>query len=143
MTKPGDEYDGLRLSPSDKQSMLICLESFAKTNPIQTSNRRAAERYKPKYPETLIELVHPGGNRVINRTLVYDISSTGIGFATRGFLHAGTFVTMHLRTIDGEELKVVGKVVWCEYHEKQFHRVGLHLAEALNIHLFADIPESK
>ncbi|MEM1011946.1 MAG: PilZ domain-containing protein [Planctomycetota bacterium] len=77
------------------------------------------------------------------RTVTRDLSSTGIGLFTRGFVYVGTRCELVLpRHLGGHDL-VVGNVVWCDHLASTWHHVGIEFDTKIFPLLYLSPEESK
>jgi len=93
---------------------------------------RQDHRYSIDECLVICEIEHPGGSKVMSEMLVSDISASGIGVITRGYLHRGTICTFTLTTNTGEVISASSQVVWCRLLSKQFHSAGMMLDEKID-----------
>jgi DNA-binding response OmpR family regulator len=95
-------------------------------------------RFCPAYPEANAIIEHPGGSKVTIPVVIYNISASGAGLATRVYLHRLTPITLELITHDGEVILVDGQVQWCEYYENVVHRTGIRFSDKIQPRYFVD-----
>ncbi len=95
-------------------------------------------RYCPAQPDATAIIEHPGGSKVSTPVVVYNISSSGAGLATKLYLHRLTPITLQLVTHDGSIVPAQGKVQWCEYYENGMHRTGVRFDTKIKPRAFVD-----
>ena len=61
-----------------------------------------------------------------------DLSPNGMAFLHCSFLYPGSTIAATLRTRDGEQMSVTGKVMRCEHVSGRVHEVGVKLDHAID-----------
>ena len=115
----------------EREELLTLLRTHNERRGVREGARRD-HRYSIDECLVLCEIEHPGGSKVVSEMLVSDISASGIGVVTRGYLHKGTRCTFTLTTNTGEDISASSQVVWCRLLLKQFHSAGMMLDERID-----------
>ncbi|HRX84397.1 MAG TPA: hypothetical protein P5572_05195 [Phycisphaerae bacterium] len=71
-----------------------------------------------------------------------DLSNTGIGLMHGNFVHLGTPCELYLRTIDGEIVRVSGKVARCNCFCAPVHILGVNFDTRIEVHDYITPPET-
>lgn len=83
-----------------------------------------------------VELIHLGGSRIRVLAPARDLSAQGLGLFHSSYLHPGTQAAATLRTTDGEEFRVTGRVVRCTHVRGSAHEVGVVLDAEIDPTMF-------
>ncbi|MCK4872513.1 MAG: response regulator [Phycisphaerales bacterium] len=82
---------------------------------------------------------HPGGTTAKLLVVSRDLSSTGMAFYHRGFLHAGTACELELLTLAGEMELIRSKVVRCRHIKSSIHEIGIAFDAPIDPRRFMEV----
>jgi len=128
--------DTLRFPMSEIRAVLAELGEV--NSPLDLDRRRAA-RYPYMAGEPLVFQLEGSSTKFVVRSR--DLSAHGIGFLHGSFLYQGQGCTIALRTIDGEEVLVTGKIVHCRCVRGRIHVVGMLFDNPVEIENFIYLDE--
>ncbi len=123
-------YDALRLSDSQRQSLLAFLNSRRTAMP--GPGQRGDERVDFAVKGLMIQMRHPGGSSINYVVRPRNLSASGVGFLHGSFCYTGTPVELSLRSIDGERTAIYGHVVRCNHLQGLVHEVGVKFQEPID-----------
>ncbi len=87
-----------------------------------------------------VEFTHLGGPRTRVLAPGRDLSALGLGLFHSSYLHPRTQVAATLKTTDGEEFRVTGRVVRCTHVRGSVHEVGVVLDGEIDPTMFIGVP---
>lgn len=86
--------------------------------------------------EVSVEVRGPSGDVQTHAVPLVDVASNAIAFLHGAFLYSGSGITATLRTRDGEQMAVTGKVARCEHVSGRVHEVGVEIDHAIDPTMF-------
>ncbi|HEX8875257.1 MAG TPA: PilZ domain-containing protein [Phycisphaerales bacterium] len=89
--------------------------------------RSEARHDASRLPDITIEVRGPSGDVQTHTVPPVDLSPGGMAFLHCSFLYPGSAISATLRTRDGEQMSVTGKVMRCEHVSGRVHEVGVKL----------------
>lgn len=101
-------------------------------------NRRSGTRIRFRKESIAMRVTHPGGGTTELQVTARDLSTHGISFLYRGFLHKGTEIRAMLPKRAGGHEAVEGSVAWCRHIIGPHHVVGVRFATPIFPKLFVD-----
>lgn len=138
MSSKHGQHGGDRISATDKALLDATLGMLTQGEEFKGESSRKHPRYSPANTEASVTLEHPGGSRVNCQAGVYNISNGGSLIILKVYAHKGTPISLRLRTFDNEEVMVTGKIAWCNYWDKGFHRAGVEFKNPIELRHFVD-----
>lgn len=125
--------------PGQNPSPEEILERLDKNNSMAASsyrgaNRREDPRWRFRRMGVPVSIEHPGGG--VRRLLVTcrNISTGGLAFIHKSYLHPGTTCMVVLTKRDSRPMPVRASVVNCRYVMEGVHEVGLKFEQRIQIH---------
>lgn len=94
--------------------------------------RGEARHDASRLPDITIEVRGPTGDVQTHTVPPVDLSPSGMAFLHCSFLYPGSVISATLRTRDGEQMCVTGKVMRCEHVSGRVHEVGVKLDHAID-----------
>jgi hypothetical protein len=138
VAKP-QRLDALRLSEVDQFFILQELEKAARQP--ANAERRASRRYRYQVRQGLVMQVPGLRFQFIVRPR--NLSAGGISVLHGGFLYAGTACAVTLRTVDGEQLPVAGRIIRCRCVHGRAHELNIHFTEPIALERFVDLHQAR
>ncbi|MBY0112054.1 MAG: PilZ domain-containing protein [Phycisphaerales bacterium] len=89
-----------------------------------------------RLPDMMVEVRGPSGDVQTHSVPPVDLSCGGLAFLHGSFLYPGSVISATLRTRDGEQMSVTGKVMRCEHVSGRVHEVGVKLDHAIDPSVF-------
>lgn len=131
--------DALRLSEADELHVLQELEEAA-AHPV-SSDLRASHRYRYHVREGLLLQVPGFPVQFIVRPR--NLSTGGVSVLHGSFLYPGTTCTIMLKTIDGEQLCIDGRIIRCRCVHGRAHEVNIRFDKQIEIENFIDMRQAR
>ncbi|MCA9303641.1 MAG: PilZ domain-containing protein [Phycisphaerales bacterium] len=132
------QHDGENLSSTDKALLDATLGMLSQGDLSGGESQRKQPRYSPVNTEATVILDQLGGSRISCQTGVYNISTGGALIIIKAYAHKDTPISLCLRTIDSEEVMITGRIAWCSYWDKGFHRAGVEFKSPIDLRHFVD-----
>jgi CheY-like chemotaxis protein len=109
---------------------------------VAADNRREDPRWRFRKINVPICVEHPGGG--VRKIFVScrNISTGGLSFIHKGFLHPGTACVVVLTKRDNHAMAVNGSVVNCRYVSEGIHEVGVRFDQRIQIHHILNINDA-
>ncbi|MEZ6242729.1 MAG: PilZ domain-containing protein [Phycisphaerales bacterium] len=120
------------LARSDDELVRL-VERLDRDNKLpRNETRRSSERFTYRVGVIPCMTFDQSGSR--RQSVIYprNISSGGISFVHRGFLHNNTEVHLVLRKLEGDPMVIKGHVRSCRHLSKMLHEVGVQFDEKLD-----------
>lgn len=104
---------------------------------ITPTNVRAERRYPLRLRNCMVSIRQPGSGAPSTFLVpVRNISTMGIAFLHRGYVHADSICTIELEGEGGRTQSLSGTVVHCQYLESMIHLVGVRFKERASFAAF-------
>jgi len=88
-----------------------------------------------------VEVQHPNGTLALLLMRPRNLSTHGISLLAGTYLHVDTRCEITMLTLDGERLRVTGKVSFCHHFSGKLHEVRMLFEHPIEIENFVDIPD--
>lgn len=124
--------DALRLTDRDRESIVESMEQ-------QSQNFGGKNlRRDMRIPYTLVKSIsitvhHPGGSVIVYQVVPRTISRTGFGILHGNFIYPGTQVELPLTSVNGQSVRLWGKVVRCRLVRGRVHEVGVRFDRPIKL----------
>lgn len=116
------------LNPNDDRVRNVL--SVLDRTQVDEPNSRQERRYEIRLRECLISLQQPGSSTpVVHRVPLRNISTMGLAFLHRGYVHVGSFCKVRMMGQNGQTQTIAGEVMHCEYIRSVVHLVGVRFTE--------------
>lgn len=123
------------LNDSEKKKVVEAIKHRSSLSPDR--RRRAEGRHDAsRLPDITIEVRGPSGDVQTHTVPPVDLSPNGMAFLHCAFLYPGSTIAATLRSRDGEQMSVTGKVMRCEHVSGRVHEVGVKLDHAIDPAVF-------
>lgn len=119
------------LNEAEKKKVVEAIKHRA-THSADRRKRAEARHDASRLPDITIEVRGPSGDVQTHTVPPVDLSPGGMAFLHCSFLYPGSAISATLRTRDGEQMSVTGKVMRCEHVSGRVHEVGVKLDHAID-----------
>lgn len=132
----------LRLSPERSAgpnygAILDQLDQASRSaGPGRAAPKERAPRFAYRHARLPMIVLQPGGGTTPMIVTSRNLSTSGIGILSEGFLHRGSKCVVALTALDGQSRSVPGTVVHCRHIRGRVHEVGIQFDAAIDIALF-------
>jgi hypothetical protein len=104
--------------------------------PGRAAPRERAPRFAYRHARLPMIVLQPGGGTTPMIVASRNLSTSGIGILSEGFLHRGSKCVVALIALDGQSTSVPGIVVHCRHIRGRVHEVGVQFDAAIDVALF-------
>lgn len=111
-------------------------EASRSAGPGRAAPRERAPRFAYRPARLPMVVLQPGGGTTAMIVTSRNLSTSGIGILSEGFLHRGSKCVVALIPLHGENKSVPGTVVHCRHIRGRVHEVGIQFDTAIDIALF-------
>lgn len=119
------------LNDAEKKKVVEAIKHRS-TYSADRRKRAEARHDASRLPDITIEVRGPSGDVQSHTVPPVDLSPNGMAFLHCSFLYPGSTICATLRTRDGEQMSVTGKVMRCEHVSGRVHEVGVKLDHAID-----------
>lgn len=119
------------LNDSEKKKVVEAIKHRS-THSADRRKRSESRHDASRLPDITVEVRSPSGDVQTHTVPPVDLSPGGMAFLHCSFLYPGSAIAATLRTRDGEQMSVTGKVVRCEHVSGRVHEVGVKLDQAID-----------
>ncbi|MDX2116758.1 MAG: PilZ domain-containing protein [Planctomycetota bacterium] len=126
-----DAKDFLRLNEQERRAALETIERRALSEPGRLSRREP--RHRLLDVDRLTVDIGTGSSVCTALVVPRDVSDGGLSFLHGVFIYSGTHILIQLKTRDGEQMLVPGKVVRCTHVVGRVHEVGVKFDRPIDV----------
>lgn len=132
----------LRLSPERSAgpnygAILDQLDQASRSaGPGRAAPKERAPRFAYRHARLPMIVLQPGGGTTPMIVTSRNLSTSGVGILSEGFLHRGSKCVVALITLSGQNASVPGTVVHCRHIRGRVHEVGIQFDAAIDIAQF-------
>lgn len=130
----GEYRTTLRLTDAEHAK----LQDQSDNNPECSKGGATRVRF-PKGTVLRVEMTYSDGTRTLLQAPARDLSENGIGIYHNAYVHTGVGCGVTLRTVDGESVKLTGRVTRCIHLRGAVHEVGVRLEQRLDPSMFVSM----
>ncbi len=105
-----------------------------------SGSKRASRRQSFRDLECHVDIYHTNGTAPTSCLVpTRDLSTTGIAFLHRSYLHTGSQVTVHLRDLQGVTRTNPATIMRCRYVKGMIHEIGARFAKPIDLGRYVEL----
>ncbi|MDX2115883.1 MAG: hypothetical protein SFZ24_09750 [Planctomycetota bacterium] len=124
-------FDATRLTDAQRRELLKSLDRSA--GAARERSRRVHDRFEYHEASVPLTVQHSSGAEINLSVHARSLSVGGIGFLHGGYLHPGTQVRVLLRTRQGIDKLVLGRVACCRHVARNIHEIGVQFHDKIDV----------
>lgn len=124
----------IRLSAAQVRQTLDLLDRTGEV--VAGSEKRRHTRRRFRLAQSMRMACAREGGHAVYETWPRDISAKGLAALVGAFIHPGTDCVMSVPMLDGERLRLGGRVRACKHVAGAIHEVGIEFAESVDVLCF-------